>query len=378
MTTQNTDPPTDSDMKRYKEYLNAELEAAAMYQILANNDHSPERAEIFSQLMESEMRHANLWADRLGISANSIKPPKNTLKLIYIRLISRWFGVEKILPWLAKIESAEIGAYSRDPEGKELVEEEKSHARILSELSSGTLQHTLSIREPAHRFSSGGGLRAAVLGVNDGLVSNFSLVMGFAGGTTAAGKPEFILLAGLSGLIAGAFSMAAGEYISMRSQRDVYEHQIDVEKAELEEWPEEEQKELVLIYRAKGLSEDEAEVVASRIMNRPDVALDTMVKEELGLDPQQLGSPWGAALSSFSAFSVGALVPIIPFFFNVGVGAILSSAILAAVALIVVGGTLTASSGKSPLWGSCRMLLAGSLAAAVTYGVGFAIGTAVS
>ena len=239
---------------------------------------------------------------------------KNTLKLIYIRLISRWFGVEKILPWLARIESAEIGAYSRDPEGKELVEEEKSPARILSELSSGTLQHTLSIRAPAHRFSSGGGLRAAVLGVNDGLVSNFSLVMGFAGGTTAAGKPEFILLAGLSGLIAGAFSMAAGEYISMRSQRDVYEHQIDVEKAELEEWPEEEQKELVLIYRAKGLSEDEAEVVASRIMNRPDVALDTKVKAELGLDPQQLGSPWGAALSSFSAFSVGLSFPLFPFF----------------------------------------------------------------
>lgn len=369
---------SDSDRRRYEEYFNAELEAAAMYQVLADNDNSPERAEIFSQLMKSEMRHANLWAERLGIPTNSIKPPKNTFKLIYIKLISRWFGVEKILPWLARIEAAEIGAYSQDPEGRDLIEEEKRHARILSELSSGTIQHRFSIREPAHRFTSGGGLRAAVLGMNDGLVSNFSLVMGFAGGTTAAGKPEFILLAGLSGLVAGAFSMAAGEYISMRSQRDVYEHQINVEKAELEEWPEEEEKELVLIYRAKGLSEEEAEIVASRIMNRPDIALDTMVKEELGLDPQQLGSPWGAAFSSFSAFSVGALVPIIPFFFEVGGGAVLSSAILAAVALIVVGSTLTATSGRSLLWGACRMLLAGSLAASVTYGVGFAIGTAVS
>ena len=139
--------------------------------------------------------------------------------------------------------------------------------------------------------------------MNDGLVSNFSLVMGVAGGT---GNHEFVLLAGIAGLLAGAFSMAAGEYISMRSQRDTYEHRIRVEKAELEEWPEEEEEELVLIYRAKGLPEAEAQSVAKRIMSRPDVALETMAREELGLDPSQLGAPWGAAISSFLAFVAGA------------------------------------------------------------------------
>ena len=368
----------DSDRRRYKEYLKAELEAAAMYQILADADKNNIRSNIFSQLVESEMRHARRWAERLEIDPSSVKPKKTTLKLIYVRLVSHFLGTDKILPWLARIEAQEIGIYSNDPDGRDLLDEEKQHARILAEMSSGTVTPTSIIKEPAHRFSNSGGLRAAVLGVNDGLVSNFSLVMGFAGGTTSGGNPEFILLAGLAGLVAGAFSMATGEYISMRSQRDIYEHQIDMEKAELEEWPEEEEEELVLIYQAKGLSEEEARSVASRLMKRPDVALETMVREELGLDPHELGSPWGAALSSFSAFGAGALVPIVPLFFGVGTMAVLWSAALGALALILVGGSLAAISGKNPLWGASRMLIAGTLAASVTYGIGFAIGSTVT
>ena len=368
----------DTDRRRYKEYLNAELEAAAMYQILADADKNDIRSNIFSQLAESEMRHARRWAERLGTDPSSVKPKKTTVKLLYVRLVSNFFGTDKILPWLARIEAQEIGIYSSDPEGQDLLDEEKKHARILAEMSSGTVTPNSIIKEPAHRFSNSGGLRAAVLGVNDGLVSNFSLVMGFAGGTASGGNPEFILLAGLAGLVAGAFSMATGEYISMKSQRDIYEHQIEMEKAELEQWPEEEEEELVLIYQAKGLSEKEARSVASRLMKRPEVALDTMVREELGLDPQELGSPWGAALSSFSAFGAGALVPIIPLFFGVGAMAVLWSAALGASALIIVGGSLAAISGKNPLWGASRMLIAGTLAAAVTYGIGFAIGTTVA
>ena len=224
-------------------------------------------------------------------------------------------------------------------------------------------------------LGTGGNLRAAVLGVNDGLVSNFSLVMGVAGGT---GNPDFILLAGVAGLLAGAFSMAAGEYVSMRSQRDIYENEIRKEKLEIEFWPEEEQEELELMYQAKGLSAEEARHVAARLMADPEVALDTMAREELGLDPSELGSPWGASISSFVAFISGAVVPILPYALDAGDLSFSLSALLSAGALLAVGAVLAALSDRRPLWGALRMLLAGGAAATVTFGVGRLIGISVS
>ena len=226
----------------------------------------------------------------------------------------------------------------------------------------------------ASSIGDGGRLRAAVLGVNDGLVSNFSLVMGVAGGTR---NHEFVLLAGVAGLLAGAFSMAAGEYISMRSQRDVYEHRLRMEKAELEEWPEEEEEELVLIYQAKGFTRTEAQAIARKIMSSPDIALETMAREELGIDPSQLGSPWGAAISSFVAFVIGATLPIIPFLVGGGDAAIVASAVVGGSALAVVGGLLAVVTSRSVAWGALRMLLAGGFAATVTFSVGSLIGVTV-
>ena len=210
--------------------------------------------------------------------------------------------------------------------------------------------------------------------MNDGLVSNFSLVMGVAGGTSNA---DFVLLAGVAGLFAGAFSMSAGEYVSVRSQRDVYENRIRLEQIEIEQWPEEEEEELTLIYQAKGFSRRDAARIAKQIMTRPQVALDTMVREELGLDPSQLGSPTTAAASSFVAFIAGAIVPILPYIFDAGDLAFTLSASLSAAALVVVGGLLSALAGKSARWRALRMLLAGGAAAAVTYGVGHLIGVSV-
>ncbi len=209
------------------------------------------------------------------------------------------------------------------------------------------------------------------MGVNDGLVSNFSLVMGVAGGT---GNADFVLLAGLAGLFAGAFSMAAGEYVSMRSQRDIYEFELAKERIELIEWPEEELEELELIYQAKGLSAEEASTVAQRVMADPEVALDTMAREELGLDPSELGSPRGAAFASFLAFVGGALVPIAPHVLQAGDLAFLLSAGLSAAALLIVGSTLASMSGRTVWWGGLRMLLAGGAAATVTYGIGSLVG----
>ena len=361
-----------NDRARYEEYLEAELEAAAVYRVLADAEEDEGRRQIFEELRASEIKHAGRWAEKLGMSAAEVEPRASAVKLKSYELAARLFGTKRVVPWLVRFEAKEMAAYAADPEAVDLVEEERRHSRVLTALAGGDGDPLAGIR-PATQAGIGdeGRLRAAVLGMNDGLVSNFSLVMGVAGGT---GNHEFVLLAGAAGLLAGAFSMAAGEYISMRSQRDTYEHRIRVEKAELEEWPEEEEEELVLIYRAKGLPESEAQVIAKRIMSRPDVALETMAREELGLDPSQLGAPWGAAISSFLAFVAGAALPIIPFLFDAGTGSVVASAVVGGLALVVVGGVLAAASGRSVAWGSLRMLLAGGFAAAVTFGVGRLIG----
>ena len=360
---------------QYAEYLRAEMQAAAMHQAMADADKNPDRARVFHDLVQADIRHAARWAGRLGLDDSVLKPTRTSLRIRVFRLAARVFGTERVVPWLVRAEAGNVDAYASDPEARDLASEERSHARVLTRMS-GHVDELAAMRaEEALLFGDGGNLRAAVLGINDGLVSNFSLVMGVAGGT---GRADFVLLAGVAGLLAGAFSMAAGEYVSMRSQRDVYEHRLRMEEAELREWPEEEEKELVIIYQAKGLSPEESRWIAKRIMERPEVALETMAREELGLDPSQLGSPWGAAGSSFIAFVIGALVPILPYILDAGGLAFMLSAALSAGALLTVGGLLSGLTGKSFAWGSIRMLLAGGSAAAVTFGVGHLIGVSVA
>ena len=189
-------------------------------------------------------------------------------------------------------------------------------------------------------MQSSGNIRAAILGFNDGLISNFCLIMGFAGGTVIAGNPEYILLAGFAGLIAGSLSMGAGEYVSMKAQVDLYRYQIQKEQEEILLWPEEEEEELKLIYMVKGLSEDIAIKTAQKIMSDPKSAIDTMAREELGLNPDDLGSPVKASLTSILAFASGAIVPIIPFIFTLGNTAVFISAILSTFVIMIIGGML--------------------------------------
>ena len=365
-----------SDANRYKEYLRSEIEAASMYKILAQFETDPEKSEIFEQLSQSEIKHAQHWSEKLGNPTTDVTLQTSTPKLIYIRMVCSLFGPKKILPWLARIESKEIGAYVHEVEGQEPLEEEKNHARILSKMALENPDNQ-QVREVWHTHGSGGSVRAAVLGINDGLVSNFCLMMGVAGGTTPSGNFDFIILAGVAALVAGSLSMATGEYISVRSQKDIYEHQIDIERAELEEWPEEEEAELVLIYRAKDIEESQAKVIASALMADPNRALDTMAREELGLNLQNLGSPWLAAISSLLAFALGALIPIIPILFSSGNISIVLSAIFSSSALFIVGGIVSVASGKNIFLGAVRMLLAGTLAAAFTYGAGYLLGISI-
>jgi VIT1/CCC1 family predicted Fe2+/Mn2+ transporter len=229
--------------------------------------------------------------------------------------------------------------------------------------------------EAWHRSARSGTLRAVIFGVSDGLVSNLALVMGVAG---ASGQGDFVLLAGIAGLLAGAFSMAAGEYISMQSQRELFERQIALERAELEAMPDEEQRELAAIYVAKGFPREEADRIAERMFRDPETALDTLVREELGLDPDELGSPWGAAAGSFAAFAVGAVIPVAPYLLASGTAAFVASLVLSLAALFAVGAAVSLLTGRGVLFSGLRQMGIGAAAAAVTYAVGTVIGVGVA
>jgi VIT1/CCC1 family predicted Fe2+/Mn2+ transporter len=231
--------------------------------------------------------------------------------------------------------------------------------------------------EQSAASSKSGALRAAIFGMNDGLVSNLSLIFGVAGSGVAA--DGVIVIAGFAGLLAGAFSMGAGEYISMKVQREVFEELIHKEAHEIATQPEEELRELAEIYEAKGVGPKTASIIAAELMRDPQIALETHAREELGIDMNEgLGSPWAAAGSSFVMFSIGALVPLVPFLFASGGPAVLISAAVSGVTLFAVGSAMTILTGRSPLLSGTRMLGIGAVAAAITYGVGTLLGVAVS
>jgi VIT1/CCC1 family predicted Fe2+/Mn2+ transporter len=237
------------------------------------------------------------------------------------------------------------------------------------------LRELMRMKERHARGTGGGRLRAAIFGINDGLVTNVSLVVG-----VAAAEPgrQVVVLAGVAGLVAGAFSMAAGEYISMTVQREMFESQIALEQRELEEDPEGERHEVAVIFRAKGLNPDEADRIADSVMAQPDVALDLMAREELGLNPDDLGSPWGAAISSFVSFAGGAVVPLLPYIFLSGTPALLAALALAAVVMMAVGGITARLSQRSAAFGAVRALGIGAVTTGVTYVVGRIVGVAVT
>ena len=232
----------------------------------------------------------------------------------------------------------------------------------------------LPLPEHHHRNVRGGTARAAVFGISDGLVSNVSLILGVAGADPSAG---LVRLAGLAGLLGGAFSMAAGEYVSMRAQAELLERELELERTEIARRPENERRELVQLYRSRGLDRELAEHLATEMHRDPQLALETHAREELGIDPGELGSPIGAATSSFAAFAAGAVLPLLPWFFGGGRGATLASIAIAASAALLVGIALAAFTGRSTVRSAVRQLLFAAAPAAVTYAVGSAVGVSV-
>lgn len=370
------DRSAGSRARRYRELWEDELASAALYRALAGSA-DEQRREILLRLAEAEERHAAHWADLLAREGVSDLPrPRLPFRVRVLSFLGRRFGAQSVLPMVLRLEAADASRYEKVAEApRAMASQERAHGRVVAALGAETTGGRIAAVERRHRVGVGGALRASVFGLNDGLVSNLSLVMGVAGGT---GNARIILLAGVAGLVAGAFSMATGEWVSVRSQRDLYEREIEIEREELAEFPEEEREELALIFRAKGIDAFEARGLATRIMKRPQAALDTLVREELGLDPAELGSPWVAAGSSFVSFALGAVIPVIPYMVSAGTAALGAAAGLSGVTLLGAGAAISIFTGRRPAAAGLRMVAIGALGAAATYGIGRLIGVSVS
>jgi vacuolar iron transporter family protein len=370
---------TDQDAAaRFRANLQGEVDGAALYRALADAESDPRLKEVYGRLAAVEEGHAEFWRkqlDRIGARAGRLGLGWRTRALAWL---ARRFGPQFVLPTINRLEQRDSGQYDAQAEAVAggLPAAERSHARVVQAIESSTpggLQGSALARlEGRHRAMGGNALRAAVLGANDGLVSNLSLVMGVAG---AALAEQTILLTGLAGMVSGACSMAMGEWLSVNSSREFYQKQIAIEKSELEQAPEEEIEEIALIYEAKGLPRPQAEALAKQMMANKDTALDTLVREELGIDPDSLGgSAWTAAASSFLLFSVGAVFPVAPFLFLGGRTAVVASVIASGVALAAIGAGTSLFTGRSVAFSAFRQLVIGYLAAAITYAIGMLAG----
>jgi vacuolar iron transporter family protein len=373
----------ESDLQhRYTDNLQGEVDSAALYRTLSQNETNPDLARIYARLAAIEEAHAEFWQDRLaaiGRRAPRLRPGFRTRALIWL---ARRFGAAFVLPTVNTLEQLDSGAYAAQPEAVAggLPAAERSHARIIQALAAPSptaLSGAVLARlEGRHRGIGGNALRAAVLGANDGLVSNLSLVTGVAGASMTA---HTVLISGLAGLLAGSCSMALGEWLSVNTARESAQRQIDTEAGELEAVPEEEQEELALIYQAKGLPEDLARTLAAALIANKKTALDTLVREELGIDPGQLGgSAWVAAGTSFLLFALGAVVPVTPYFALAGMPALIVSVAASGCALALIGAGTTLVTGRRLWFSATRQLLVGLAAAGLTYGVGKLIGAAVT
>jgi VIT1/CCC1 family predicted Fe2+/Mn2+ transporter len=366
------------DADRYRSNLQGEVDGAFLYRRLADMEPDPALAGVYRRLAETEDHHASVWRSRLEEMGKStdLTPSRGARLTAWL---AKRFGRGLLVQMVAGAERKGRTMYDEQPEaaGTTLPGDERSHARLLTALegSGGVEGSRIARLEGRHRAVGGNALRAAVLGANDGLVSNLSLVMGVAGATQGG---RAVLIAGLAGLLAGGLSMALGEWLSVQSSRELYEEQIAVEAEELRIVPEEEELELSLIYQAKGLPEEMAQQLAANVLATPGAALDTLAREELGVDPDTLGgSAWEAAVASFLLFSLGALVPVVSFIFSSGLLAMAVALGVSALALFAVGAGITLVTGKSPWRSGLRQTLFGLAAAGITFGIGRLLGIAI-
>lgn len=362
--------------------------SAAIYQALSEVEKDERLAEVYRRMAQTEREHAAHWAALIATESGREPVFRPNWRVRALVWIARRFGPAFVLPTMQNMERDGSTGYAQQASGqggaaaptRKMARQEQSHSMLLWQITStmrgGMEGGALAVLEGRHRSTGGNALRAAVLGANDGLVSNLSLVMGVAGATF---DNRTVLITGLAGMLAGAISMALGEWLSVQSSRELFSHQIEIETAEIEANPQEEVAELALIYEARGLTGEQARQLASQILENKESAVQTLAREELGVDPGELGgSAWEAALTSFILFALGAIIPVIAFFFLSGLTAVIVSILLSTVGLFLLGAAITLFTGK-PVWFSgMRMVFFGLAAAAVTFGIGRLIGVSIA
>lgn len=358
--------------------IQTEVDASFLYKLLAEHEEDPQVAEVFRQMSDIEKGHAEIFLKKNNLSSDQMPTPSGRAKML--ARIGRVLGYDYILGVLLDTEKSLSNSMliARKNSKTNSSLSDTSHVTILKNILNANHKiagHQLARFESRHRSVGGNALRAAVLGGNDGLVSNFSLVMGVAG---AAVSQHEVLLTGMAGLLAGALSMAMGEWVSVKSSQELFENQMAIEMEELEHNPEGEERELALIYMTKGIPEEQAKIMARDVIGDKDHAHEILVKEELGINSEDLkGSAMEAAISSFILFGIGAIIPVAPFFFFQGTVAILVSAVASAMGLFLIGAAITLFTGKNVWFSGGRQMLFGLAAAAVTFGIGKLIGVSI-
>lgn len=370
------------DIGKLKSQLQTEVDTAFLYSSIAAIQSDENLSRVLNSLAEIEKGHANHMLRKVNEFDPNYEMPQPSSRAKFQLRVGKLFGYSSIISSLSSVEKqfAVNSIKNKIENGEKLSGFEHNHLNIIEAVNNNKALNVsggfLSKFESRHKSVGGNALRAAVLGSNDGLVSNMSLVMGVAG---AAVSNNTILLTGIAGLMAGSISMALGEWLSVQSSRELNQRQIDLEMEELEASPEEEKKELVLLYQAKGMSIEEAKKLADKAFESQETAIDAIIKEELGIDKEDLGgSAWEAAIASFLLFSIGAIIPLYPFMILDGKNAIILSIISSVVGLFGIGAAITLLTGKSVLYSGFRQVAFGLTAAAVTYGIGTLIGVSLA
>ena len=362
--------------------LQTEIDASYLYSLLGDLEENADIKKVFHNLSKVEGRHAIAFQNKMKAEGGKEVKIGPSTRAKILGWLARRISPQLVMPLLIDLEKGISNAMVAEKvkRGKPVSGNEFAHSRILENIGKQTTGGIEGIRvaqlEGRHRGLGGNALRAAVLGANDGLLSNLSLVMGVAG---AAVSNQTILITGFAGLLAGSTSMALGEWLSVQSSRELFQRQIEIEAEELESSPEEEMYELALIYQAKGVPEDQATEMAKKILENKETAIETLAREELGVDPEELGgSAWTAAITSFVLFAIGAIIPVSSYLFLQGHTATLVSLAFSGVALFGLGAAITLMTGRSVWFSGFRQLMFGLTAAALTYGIGYLLGVSLS
>ena len=359
--------------------VQTEVDASFLYSILAENEKDETIAHVFREMSAIERGHAVAFLRKINLDESQMPQPSRRAKVL--KSIGKILGHDYILGVLMDTEKSLSSSILRSRKNMQQPESfsDTAHVAILRNILNSKTRVSgsdFARFEKRHRSVGGNALRAAVMGSNDGLVSNFSLVMGIAGATN--GQKE-VLLAGVAGMLAGALSMALGEWISVKSSQELYENQMELEMEELETNPEGEEKELAIIYMTKGIPEKQAQKMASDIITDKDHAHEILTREELGINAEELkGSPMEAAITSFLLFTVGAIIPVFPFLFTGGMQAVMFSTMLSAAGLFFIGISITLFTNKNVWYSGFRQVLFGIGAAAITFVLGKLIGVSIT